>query len=152
MLTETVEALLRMACCSRTSDDEDDDVDGGREAAERRVHALNVLRSLYRDARLGPVMAGHLGRGLRLAIDGFRAPHWPVRRPIQFHSSVSSIVTLLEEVTQKIYISVGYFDPQLTIGTKPFPNNRRNITKFTDVVSFPFPLFPFPLPRFPFPL
>ena len=43
------------------------------------LHALNILRALYRDSRLGEQVASFVPRGVEVAIAGFSANHWPVR-------------------------------------------------------------------------
>ena len=42
------------------------------------LHALNILRALYRDSRLGEQVAAFIPRGVEVAIAGFAANHWPV--------------------------------------------------------------------------
>ena len=42
------------------------------------VHALNILRALYRDSRLGEHIVPFIPQGVMIAIEGFSAPLWPV--------------------------------------------------------------------------
>ncbi len=42
------------------------------------VHALNILRALYRDSRLGEHIVPFIPEGVMIAIEGFSAPLWPV--------------------------------------------------------------------------
>ena len=42
------------------------------------VHALNILRALYRDSRLGDHVVSFIPEGIKLAIAGFSASLWPV--------------------------------------------------------------------------
>jgi hypothetical protein len=42
------------------------------------VHALNILRALYRDSRLGEHVIPFIPEGVEIAIHGFSAPLWPV--------------------------------------------------------------------------
>ena len=42
------------------------------------VHALNILRALYRDSRLGEYIVPFIPQGVVIAIEGFSAPLWPV--------------------------------------------------------------------------
>ena len=42
------------------------------------VHALNILRALYRDSRLGEYVMPFIPEGLQIAIRGFSASLWPV--------------------------------------------------------------------------
>lgn len=52
------------------------------ESVESRIHALNILRALYRESRLNQVIGPYVAQGLMLAIAGFEAQHWPVLTPI----------------------------------------------------------------------
>lgn len=42
------------------------------------VHALNILRALYRDSRLGDHVVSFIPMGIKVAIAGFAASLWPV--------------------------------------------------------------------------
>lgn len=54
-------------------------------ASKGSIHALNILRTLYRESRLNRVIGPYVARGLMLAIGGFEANDWPVRnRPDVF--------------------------------------------------------------------
>uniref|UniRef100_A0A6I8NBT2 tRNA (32-2'-O)-methyltransferase regulator THADA n=1 Tax=Ornithorhynchus anatinus TaxID=9258 RepID=A0A6I8NBT2_ORNAN len=44
-----------------------------------QVHALNILRALFRDARLGESVGPYVAAGVRAAILGFTSPVWAVR-------------------------------------------------------------------------
>ena len=46
---------------------------------ETSVHAMNVLRALFRDARLGDSVGVHVTAGIRAAVTGFKAPTSAVR-------------------------------------------------------------------------
>ncbi|OQR71113.1 thyroid adenoma-associated protein-like [Tropilaelaps mercedesae] len=46
---------------------------------QARVHALNVLRTLYRDTRLGKSVMCYVSAGMRSALEGFSHPAWRVR-------------------------------------------------------------------------
>ncbi|CAN7995410.1 unnamed protein product, partial [Ixodes hexagonus] len=46
---------------------------------EPKVHAINVLRALFREARLGDVVMPYVADGVRVAILGFEANVWAVR-------------------------------------------------------------------------
>uniref|UniRef100_A0AAY4DDB0 tRNA (32-2'-O)-methyltransferase regulator THADA n=1 Tax=Denticeps clupeoides TaxID=299321 RepID=A0AAY4DDB0_9TELE len=52
------------------------DGDGG---AVPQVHALNILRALYRDTRLGENIIPFVAEGLQAAVLGFTSPIWAVR-------------------------------------------------------------------------
>lgn len=43
-----------------------------------QVHALNILRALYKDSRLGEVVTPFVADGLMAAILGFQSPFWAV--------------------------------------------------------------------------
>ena len=42
------------------------------------VHALNILRALYRDSRLGEHIIPFIPEGVEIAVHGFSASLWPV--------------------------------------------------------------------------
>ena len=44
------------------------------------VHALNILRALYRDSRLAEHIVPYVPEGVIIAITGFSANLWPVRQ------------------------------------------------------------------------
>ena len=46
---------------------------GASTAAEGRIHALNILRFLFRDSRFAQAMAPYVGRGVQISVDGFEA-------------------------------------------------------------------------------
>ena len=55
-----------------------------RSAAESQhqsvaVHALNILRALFEDSRLGVTIVPFIPDGVMIAIEGFAAVFWPVR-------------------------------------------------------------------------
>ena len=43
-----------------------------------KVHALNILRALFKDARLGEDVAPYICQGLQAAILGFKSQFWEV--------------------------------------------------------------------------
>ena len=43
-----------------------------------KIHALNILRNLYRESRLNQVIGPYVARGLMLSITGFEAQDWAV--------------------------------------------------------------------------
>ncbi|BFZ11478.1 hypothetical protein BsWGS_14517 [Bradybaena similaris] len=53
--------------------------DGGLESNQAQVHALNILRALYRDARLGEEVVPYIADGLKASILGFKSEHWAVQ-------------------------------------------------------------------------
>lgn len=48
------------------------------ENIEGRVHSLNILRALYRDTRLGDIVAPYVADGVKVAINGFKGKTWGV--------------------------------------------------------------------------
>ncbi len=46
-----------------------------------QVHALNILRALYRDTRLGENIVPFVSEGMQAAILGFTSPVWAVSVP-----------------------------------------------------------------------
>ena len=49
---------------------------------ELRIHAYNILRSLYRDSSLGEVVSPYISKGLQVSILGFKASTWPVSQNV----------------------------------------------------------------------
>ncbi|PVD25967.1 hypothetical protein C0Q70_13634 [Pomacea canaliculata] len=43
------------------------------------VHALNILRALFRDTRLGEDVASYISEGLMAAVRGFKSQYWEIR-------------------------------------------------------------------------
>lgn len=79
--------------------------------SENRIHALNILRNLYRESRLNQVIGPYIARGLMLSITGFEAADWPV----YFSSSNSFYLIgfnyfILNSGTEFIYTTIQYFD------------------------------------------
>jgi hypothetical protein len=60
------------------------EIAANEKASECRIHALNILRNLYRESRLNQVIGPYVARGLILSITGFEAPDWPVRFLMRF--------------------------------------------------------------------
>lgn len=46
---------------------------------ETRMHAMNILRALYRHTQLGEVVMPYLANGFRVAVTGFNKPSWGER-------------------------------------------------------------------------
>ncbi|XP_057370348.1 thyroid adenoma-associated protein homolog isoform X2 [Daphnia carinata] len=65
LFKNTIESLLEIASNGKSN--------------ECRIHALNILRNLYRESRLNQVIGPYIARGLILSITGFEAPDWPER-------------------------------------------------------------------------
>lgn len=51
---------------------------GSVQSQPAAVHALNILRALYRDSKLGDFVVPFIPEGLMTAIEGFSASLWPV--------------------------------------------------------------------------
>lgn len=47
-------------------------------AVSSQVHALNILRALYRDTRLGENIVPFVSDGMQAAVLGFTSPVWAV--------------------------------------------------------------------------
>ena len=43
-----------------------------------QVHSLNILRALFKDARLGQDVAPYVSQGLKASILGFKSEYWEV--------------------------------------------------------------------------
>ena len=66
LLRLTMERLLRTAGDSATN-------------PENRVHCLNILRAVFRDSKLGELIARFVEAGVRLAVTGYRSADWAER-------------------------------------------------------------------------
>ncbi|CAG5133516.1 unnamed protein product, partial [Candidula unifasciata] len=49
------------------------------QSSQAQVHALNILRALYRDARLGEEVVPYVADGLKASILGFKSEQWAVQ-------------------------------------------------------------------------
>ncbi|KAI2657600.1 hypothetical protein H4Q32_008955 [Labeo rohita] len=67
----TMRSLTALAMPSNDGDTESSSVP--------QVHALNILRALYRDTRLGENIVPFVSEGMQAAILGFTSPVWAVR-------------------------------------------------------------------------
>ncbi|KAM8946134.1 tRNA (32-2'-O)-methyltransferase regulator THADA [Pelodytes ibericus] len=54
-------------------------ISSGNNSTIPQVHALNILRALFRDTRLGENVIPYVGDGTKAAILGFTSPIWAVR-------------------------------------------------------------------------
>ncbi|XP_035827600.1 thyroid adenoma-associated protein homolog isoform X2 [Aplysia californica] len=57
----------------------DDNQREGTETDDAQVHSLNILRALFRDARLGEDVVPYTADGLKAAVLGFKSDEWAVR-------------------------------------------------------------------------
>ncbi|XP_016355970.1 thyroid adenoma-associated protein [Sinocyclocheilus anshuiensis] len=71
LLKMTMRSLMALAMPSNDADTESSSVP--------QVHALNILRALYRDTRLGENIVPFVSDGMQAAILGFTSPVWAVR-------------------------------------------------------------------------
>ncbi|XP_078085820.1 thyroid adenoma-associated protein [Mustelus asterias] len=71
LLKLTMKELISLALPSATCQDE--------HATIPQVHALNILRALFRDTRLGENVIPYVADGIQAAILGFTSPVWAVR-------------------------------------------------------------------------
>ncbi|RXN24870.1 thyroid adenoma-associated [Labeo rohita] len=71
LLKMTMRSLTALAMPSNDGDTESSSVP--------QVHALNILRALYRDTRLGENIVPFVSEGMQAAILGFTSPVWAVR-------------------------------------------------------------------------
>ncbi|RUS30332.1 hypothetical protein BC938DRAFT_479538 [Jimgerdemannia flammicorona] len=112
LLTATMKRLVKIA-----SEGPADNADQALDLPQ--VHALNILRTIFMDAKLGTDILPYLSDGLSLAIDGFSSPSWAVR-----NCSVMLFSTLL----------------QRTFGTKKTKdehNSMNNLTSREFFTRFP---------------
>ncbi|RPB22245.1 hypothetical protein L211DRAFT_827052 [Terfezia boudieri ATCC MYA-4762] len=52
---------------------------GGTKMDLPQVHALNCIKILFCDSRLGPIVSDLIGHGLEVAVSCFASPVWPIR-------------------------------------------------------------------------
>ncbi|XP_059929781.1 thyroid adenoma-associated protein [Gadus macrocephalus] len=71
LLKMTMRELTSLAAPSADQDDKNSTVS--------QVHALNILRALYRDTRLGENIIPFVSEGMQAAVLGFTSPIWAVR-------------------------------------------------------------------------
>uniref|UniRef100_A0A8C4Z6R2 tRNA (32-2'-O)-methyltransferase regulator THADA n=1 Tax=Gadus morhua TaxID=8049 RepID=A0A8C4Z6R2_GADMO len=71
LLRMTMRELTSLAAPSADQDDKNSTVS--------QVHALNILRALYRDTRLGENIIPFVSEGMQAAVLGFTSPIWAVR-------------------------------------------------------------------------
>ncbi|CAL8255312.1 unnamed protein product [Lota lota] len=71
LLKMTMRELTSLAAPSADQDDKNSTVS--------QVHALNILRALYRDTRLGENIIPFVSEGMQAAVLGFTSPVWAVR-------------------------------------------------------------------------
>ena len=84
-LKETMRTLLSVARAYKNDGDvapsestTSDSSSGCIESHSVSVHALNILRALYRDSRLGEYIIPFIPKGVEIAVHGFSAALWPV--------------------------------------------------------------------------
>ena len=46
---------------------------------DRKLHAFNILRALYKETKLGDAVVPYVSQGVSLALNGFKHPSWIVR-------------------------------------------------------------------------
>ena len=80
-MATTMKSLFALAAKPAGADDDADaDTDSSQARAELpQVHAFNILRMIFRDARLAPHVSAFLADAFMLAITRFGAPRWAVR-------------------------------------------------------------------------
>ncbi len=76
-LKYTLTTLLQVAR-SGLSNSVTTPTDPAPQSSPAAVHALNILRSLYRESKLGDLVVPFIPEGVMTAIDGFSASLWPV--------------------------------------------------------------------------
>lgn len=54
------------------------------ESEKSLMHAMNILRALYRHAMLGELVSAYIDRGMKVAINGFSSSSWGVRLEMSF--------------------------------------------------------------------
>uniref|UniRef100_A0A0X3NJK4 Thyroid adenoma-associated protein homolog n=1 Tax=Schistocephalus solidus TaxID=70667 RepID=A0A0X3NJK4_SCHSO len=96
LLSTVISALLTAVNCHSESTIHKPDMlssSATLSAAERRLHATNVLRFLVRDATVGPHLSDHLEEILKCAIQGLNSSLWMIR-----NSSLMLYSTMMERI------------------------------------------------------
>ncbi|VDN10616.1 unnamed protein product [Dibothriocephalus latus] len=96
LLSTVVSALLTVVQCSSESNIQKTGISSSSatlSAAERRLHATNVLRFLVRDATVGPNLSDYLEAILKCAIQGLDSSIWMIR-----NSSLMLYSTMMERI------------------------------------------------------
>ncbi|KAI5638201.1 putative death-receptor fusion protein (DUF2428) domain-containing protein [Phthorimaea operculella] len=70
---ECMSTLLRLARTPQTTEQQSET------AIETRTHAINILRALFRNSALDESVAGYVGDGLKIALEGFEGATWMER-------------------------------------------------------------------------
>ena len=83
--TMPINSTLKIADCEnseivngKNDSDTCDDSGCDTQAHSAAVHALNILRALYHDSRLGEHIVPFIPEGVEIAVHGFSASLWPV--------------------------------------------------------------------------
>lgn len=58
------------------------------DTVEARIHALNILRSLFRHSLLGESVTPYIAQGVTVAIQGFKSKTWAVSSCMYSHLTV----------------------------------------------------------------
>jgi hypothetical protein len=63
---------------------------------EARIHALNILRSLFRHSLLGEFVTPYVAQGVIVAIQGFKGKTWAVSSFLYNHLPIINITSACE--------------------------------------------------------
>lgn len=99
LIAQAMRSLLRIACGGNTKQLEIDQDQPENEGAKKtiseqaQIHALNVLKALFRDSALRLDVIPYLSDALIIALNGYTSSSWGIR-----NSSTMNFSTIVERI------------------------------------------------------